>query len=150
MSHNIYISFAINLTRYVSPPEACWKIFAFPMHARAPELNVCISNLKINKLFTGKILNKLVQYYLKKQSKNPCLQLGWILTKDILRVEILLMPNICPYSCMLHAEDAGNQENKDIQLAGSYGYPLQLEIFSTWEWCYLLLKGLNLTKTLEQ
>ena len=36
MSHNICISFAINLTRYVSPPEACWKIFAFPMHARAP------------------------------------------------------------------------------------------------------------------
>ncbi|KAL3038294.1 hypothetical protein AAZX31_01G123700 [Glycine max] len=22
--------------RYVSPPEACWKIFAFPMHARSP------------------------------------------------------------------------------------------------------------------
>ncbi|KAG5032157.1 hypothetical protein JHK82_015743 [Glycine max] len=22
---------------YVSPPEACWKIFAFSMHARAPE-----------------------------------------------------------------------------------------------------------------
>ena len=30
------ISFTINLTRYVSPPEACWKIFAFQMHARAP------------------------------------------------------------------------------------------------------------------
>jgi len=30
------ICFTISLTRYVSPPEACWKIFAFPMHARAP------------------------------------------------------------------------------------------------------------------
>ena len=30
------ISFTINLTRYVSPPEACWKIFAFLTHAQAP------------------------------------------------------------------------------------------------------------------
>jgi len=46
-------------------------------------------------------------------------------------VGILLMPNICPNSCMLHTEDVGNQENKDIQLAGSYGYPLQVESCST-------------------
>ena len=28
--------FYYSFTRYVSPPEACWKIFAFPMHGRAP------------------------------------------------------------------------------------------------------------------
>ena len=30
------ICFTISLTRYVSPLEACWKTFAFPMQACAP------------------------------------------------------------------------------------------------------------------
>ena len=28
--------YATLIIRYVSPPEACWKIFAFPMHVRSP------------------------------------------------------------------------------------------------------------------
>ena len=28
--------FVCPFTRYVSPPEACWKIFAFPMHGHSP------------------------------------------------------------------------------------------------------------------
>ena len=32
------ICFTISLTRSVSPPEACWKIIAFPMHACAPTI----------------------------------------------------------------------------------------------------------------
>ena len=95
------------------------------------QLNVSISTLKINILFTRKIVNKLVQYYLRVQSKNQCLQLGWILIKYTIMDGILLMLNMCPNSFMLHTKDAGNQENKEIQLAGSYGYLLPMESCST-------------------
>ncbi|RZB65392.1 hypothetical protein D0Y65_041445 [Glycine soja] len=50
------------------------------------------------------------------------LNLGWILIKYTIMDGILLMLNMCPNSFMLHAKDAGNQENKEIQLAGSYGH----------------------------
>ncbi|KAG4931486.1 hypothetical protein JHK82_048594 [Glycine max] len=57
------------------------------------QLNVFISTLKINS--PRKKVNKLVQCYLRVQSKNQFLQLGWILIKCTIMDGILLNRICC-------------------------------------------------------
>ncbi|KAL5162605.1 hypothetical protein HKD37_07G019693 [Glycine soja] len=92
--------------RYVSPPKACWKIFAFPMHARSPA---------VERLYFHLENQQHVMSYQKTQSNNPCSQPGCILTKYILMDGILHIINISQDLFMSPAKDASNQENKGIQ-----------------------------------
>ncbi|KAL5161501.1 hypothetical protein HKD37_07G018774 [Glycine soja] len=83
------------------------------------QLNVFISTLKINNLFTRKIVSKLVQCYLRVQSKNQCLQLGWILIKCTI-MDGILLNRIC---CQLARKFPFNMLSlTDSEVYFLYGY----------------------------
>ena len=104
--------------RYISPCEATWRIFGFPIHARKPT----VERLHFHLPGQHSVLyedDDDIDDILSKPSISDSKFLAWMNSnKCFQRVEISLIHNLFPNLSTTKRLDHGTLERKTIQLAG--------------------------------